>query len=135
MQIGDPLRGHTGIINSVAFSPDGARLVSGRHDNSLRLWDAKTGQPIGLPIEGHKRRVSSVAFSSHGTRFVSGSCDQTLGIWPAPKVWPDLLCQKLTRNMSRQYWRKLASRDIDYIEQCPGLPIAPDALPKPNKRN
>jgi len=34
---------------------------------------------------------------------------------------------KLTTNMSRQQWRDWVSPDIDYIEACPGLPIAPDA--------
>jgi hypothetical protein len=37
------------------------------------------------------------------------------------------LCAKLTNNMSLKEWRDRVSPDIDYIEACPGLPIAPDA--------
>ena len=28
--------------------------------------------------------------------------------------------------MSRKEWREWVSPEIDYIEQCPGLPIPPD---------
>ena len=70
--------------------------------------------------------MNSVAFSPDGTRIVSGSGDNTLRLWPAPKAWPNELCKKLTRNMSRKQWREWVSPDIDYIEQCPGLPIPPD---------
>jgi hypothetical protein len=38
--IGDPLTGHTGAVSSVAFSPDGTRIVSGSDDHTLRLWPA-----------------------------------------------------------------------------------------------
>ena len=46
---------------SVAFSPDGKRIVSGSADKTLRLWDAATGQPVGEPLRGHEgcgRRAS-----------------------------------------------------------------------------
>jgi hypothetical protein len=79
--------------------------------------------------------VKAVAFSSNGTRLVSGSGDGTLRLWDAPKVWPDLLCAKLTYNMSRKEWREQVSPDIEYLEQCTGLPILPDTpaetLPPP----
>jgi WD40 repeat protein len=133
--LGEPLRGHEGWVLSVAFSPDGTRLVSGSHDQTLRLWDVQTGQLLGEPLRGHGGSVLSVAFSPDGTRLVSGSQDQTLRLWPAPKVWPDMLCAKLTRNMSRKEWREQVSPNIEYLEQCPGLPIPPDALTGPLTRS
>ena len=77
------LAGHLSYVLSVAFSPDGSRIVSGSSDNTIRLWDAETGDAIGKPLEGHSNFVYSVAFSPDGSRIVSGSEDNTIRLWDA----------------------------------------------------
>ncbi len=37
--------GHTGAVSSVAFSPDGKRVVSGSHDQTVKVWDADNAMP------------------------------------------------------------------------------------------
>jgi WD40 repeat protein len=76
------LSGHTDWVLSVAFSPDGKRIVSGSADKTLRIWDAETGKAIRT-LSGHTDAVWSFAFSPDGKRIVSGSTDKTLRIWDA----------------------------------------------------
>ena len=76
----DVLKGHEQEVLSVAFSPDGHRLLSGSRDGTLRLWDAETGNILRV-LKGHELGVSSVAFSPDGRRLLSGACDKTLRLW------------------------------------------------------
>jgi hypothetical protein len=75
------LIGHSGAVNSVAFSPDGWRVVTGSQDNTARLWDLSGATPAATVLEGHRRAVLSVAFSPDGRRVVTGSQDNTARVW------------------------------------------------------
>ena len=66
------LKGHTDAVTSVAFSPDGKRIVSGSQDQTVKVWDADKGTET-LTLKGHTQLVTSVAFSPDGKRIVSGS--------------------------------------------------------------
>jgi WD40 repeat protein len=128
-----PIFGHEAGVESVAFSPDGSRVVSGggipyeptqgqaRVDYSLRLWDAVTGRPIGHPLLGHRHDVLSVAFNRAGTRVASASLDGSIREWVVFGGWADALCTKLARNPTAAEWREWIGPDISYVAPCPGL--------------
>ncbi|MXZ00441.1 WD40 repeat domain-containing protein [Candidatus Poribacteria bacterium] len=75
------LVGHTDLVSTVAFSPNGKRLVSGSLDETMRLWNTSTGKLIRTREE-HTAPVDSVAFSANGKRFWSASRENnTIRSW------------------------------------------------------
>ena|SRR5882724_10050565 len=41
------LNGHTDFVRSVAFSPDGSKIISCSDDKRFCIWDANTSKSIG----------------------------------------------------------------------------------------
>ena len=74
------MEGHTSYVRSVTFSPDGAIIASGACDNTVRTWDAKSGQALKV-LDGHISSVFSVTFSPNV--IVSGSYDHSVRLWDA----------------------------------------------------
>jgi WD40 repeat protein len=77
-----PASGHAGYVNSVAFSPDGKKIVTSSSDKTARIWDAETGREL-KKLKGHTEEVIPVAFSPDGKKVVTGSFDNTARIWDA----------------------------------------------------
>src|SRR5712691_10948163 len=61
-------------ISSLAWSPDGTRIVTAGDSNAVQVWDARTGL-VMLTYNGHTNIVRAVAWSPDGTRIVSASED------------------------------------------------------------
>ena len=73
------LRGHTGKIKSLVFSPDGKYLYSSGLDGQVLIWDTETRQPEQL-LTG-ENDVISLDISRSG-RFLAGAFDNgTIGLW------------------------------------------------------
>jgi WD40 repeat protein len=75
-------------VESVAFSPNGMRVVSGSGDKTVKIWNAASdgdsdSDDDDNTLQGHTYEVYSVAFSPDGAQIVSGSGDKTVKIWNA----------------------------------------------------
>jgi WD40 repeat protein len=84
------LEGHKKFIQSVAFSPDGSKLISGSNDQTVRVWDVATGKQLHQS-EALGAVINAVAFTPDG-KGVSGGAgkkdgsgqyvhDQTIRVW------------------------------------------------------
>jgi uncharacterized protein with WD repeat len=63
-------KGHTDVIKSLAFSPDGKFIASASFDETVKLWDVGTGKDLAT-LTGHNSKVWSVAFSPDGMTIAS----------------------------------------------------------------
>ena len=72
--------GHSFVVNSVAFSPDGRTLASGSTDTTIKLWEVTSGRELRT-LARHSQEVTSVTFSPDGRTLASGSSDQTVKLW------------------------------------------------------
>jgi len=79
------IRGHSGGVGAVAFSPDKKSLASGSVDKTIKLWQVSMAweiRTLGGWFSGqHTQDVSCLAFSPTGKYLVSGSRDATLKLW------------------------------------------------------
>ncbi|MFN7931514.1 MAG: WD40 repeat domain-containing protein [Blastocatellia bacterium] len=72
--------GHTDVIRSVAFDPQGRILASGGDDTTVKLWDVESGELLKT-LDGHQDFVTSVAFDPQGNTLASGSDDCEIKLW------------------------------------------------------
>lgn len=79
-----PLRGHTGVVNSLDFSPDRNLLYSASADLSVRMWDVAKGTCVRT-FEGHTAPVLSAKCSRDGELLLTADTDGALLVWDRRK--------------------------------------------------
>jgi WD40 repeat protein len=76
-----PLHRDAGYRGSIAYSPDGKRIVTSMDDRTARVLDARTGAVL-LVLSGHTDDLAMVAYSSDGRRIVTAG-DNSARVWDA----------------------------------------------------
>jgi WD40 repeat protein len=73
--------GRTGKTRCLAFAPGGGQMVSGADDNTVRLWDSRSGALLRV-FKGHSGPINSVAFRPGGREVASAGEDGLIKVWP-----------------------------------------------------
>ncbi|MCI0461121.1 MAG: protein kinase [Gemmataceae bacterium] len=87
-QAGEPgqalltLSGHDGGVNSVAFCPQGRRLVSAGNDGTAKVWDLVARKEL-YTLRGHTKAVCSAVLSPDGQLLATGGADGLVKVWDA----------------------------------------------------
>ncbi len=84
------LRAPAAFVNVIAFSPDGAHVLTGGDDGAPRIWDARSGTPERI-LRGHEGVIRDVAYSDDGRSIATAGSDGTVRIWPAEGGDPVIL--------------------------------------------
>ena len=74
------LRGHTDLVNSVSFSPDGQLLVSAGRDHDVIVWDVASGEIVHRFSEAHSGSVADARFSPDG-RWIVTAGPRSARLW------------------------------------------------------
>lgn len=105
-----PLEGHAADVSSVAYSPDGSRIVSGSFDATIYVWDAHTGRIAPRLSKSHTSRIMSVTYLPDSTRIISCSFEETIRVWDASTseiihILSCLVSCLFTRPCNHGFWR------------------------------
>jgi WD40 repeat protein len=76
-------------------------VVTASDDETARIWDARTGEPIGKPLH-HDGRVRAATFDANGERVVTASDDKTARIWGAPPPVGQALLDHVRATLGRK---------------------------------
>lgn len=74
------LTGHEDVVAALAFSPDGAQLISGSMNQDVLLWELAE-QPTNQRLEGHDSGVLSADFHPSDALAATGDDTGTILLW------------------------------------------------------
>lgn len=119
--------GHKAGVNDVEFSPDEKLLASAGLDKRLQLYVLESPDDLPVIMSNNAGFIWDIEFAK-GSDYLLASCSESeIRVWPTdPRILAEQICPKLTRNMSRDEWKKYVgnTEEISYESTCENLPVS-----------
>jgi WD40 repeat protein/energy-coupling factor transporter ATP-binding protein EcfA2 len=125
------LAGHSSQIEDVDFNHAGTFMATASKDHTVRLWNFRQLNQQPILLSDHDW-AWSVAFTPDDSQLMVGintvrqtakGVDQTIHAYPTDlEVMKDILCGKVTRNMTREEWEIFVAEDLPYEKTCENYP-------------
>jgi WD40 repeat protein/energy-coupling factor transporter ATP-binding protein EcfA2 len=125
------LAGHSSQIEDIDFNHAGTFMASASKDHTVRLWNFRQLNQQPILLSDHDW-AWSVAFTPDDSQLMVGintvrqtakGVDQTIHAYPTDfEVMKDILCGKVTRNMTQEEWDIFVAEDLPYEKTCENYP-------------
>lgn len=66
---------------SMAFSPNGKFLISGREDKTIKIWDVESKKELSKITNKQSSVIECLAFSKDGRQLASGGAESIVRLW------------------------------------------------------
>ncbi|MFN5170769.1 MAG: hypothetical protein ACK5DD_14200 [Cyclobacteriaceae bacterium] len=123
------LTGHRAGVSSVEFSPDGELVAGAGYDRRLLLWVVDHEEDLPIVMDNNNGNVWDIAFTPDSRNLIASCNEGEVRVWPTDsRMLAELVCPKLTRNMTPEEWKLYVSRDeekIPYESTCRSLLFKP----------
>lgn len=118
------LSGHKSGISDLEFSPDGLLLASAGLDKKLQMWVVEHPEDLPIEMTNNTGNIWDIAFTKDNNYLVASCNSGEIRVWPTdPRALAELVCPRLTRNMTREEWSLYVEKDKDPEITCKSLVI------------
>jgi WD40 repeat protein len=118
------LSGHKSGISELKFSPDGLLLASAGLDKKLQMWVVEHPEDLPIEMTNNTGNIWDIAFTKDNNYLLASCNSGEIRVWPTdPRALAELVCPKLTRNMTPEEWSLYVEKDKAPEITCKSLVI------------
>jgi WD40 repeat protein len=115
--------GHRSGVNDVEFSPDEKLLASAGLDKRLQLYVLENPNDLPVIMDNNNGYVWDIEFAEGSSLLIAACSESEIRVWPTdPTALSELICPKLSRNMTLDEWDKFVG-DQEFENTCVRLLI------------